>query len=438
MRRAALALLFAVCTGWLAGAQASDAPEQFVPIFTGREVAGPAGSVMPAGLADYFELLNRRDGGVNGVRLTWDECETAFDDARGVQCFERAVERGAAIVLPLSSGISYALTERSRHLRIPMLMLGYGRADASDGRAFPYAFPMVANLLSQASAQIHFIGEREGGMHRLRGKRITYLYLNVATGREALGLLQLLADHHAFELATIGVDPPGVEQLPYWEHIREDDPDWVLLAAPGPMTPAALQAAAKVGFPVERIIGFGLSGADHDVLPAGPAARGYIAVSLNPSGTNFPVIRDIMRHVYGTGSGAAPRVPDRQIVGSASYNRGVIQGILIAEAMRIAHARFGPGVLTGDQFRWGLERLKLDDERLAQIGARELLPPLAISCADHEGSGSVKFQQWLGRRWGPISDWVGSDASMVRLMVEVAAQRYASSHRIPLRDCMDE
>ena len=64
--------------------------EQFIPIFTGREIAGPAGSVTPAGLIDYLELLNRRDGGVNGVRLTWAECETAFDDARGVACFEQA------------------------------------------------------------------------------------------------------------------------------------------------------------------------------------------------------------------------------------------------------------------------------------------------------------------------------------------------------------
>ncbi len=88
--------------------------------------------------------------------------------------------------------------------------------------------------------------------------------------------------------------------------------------------------------------------------------------------------------------------------------------------------------------RWGLEQLALDEARLGQLGALELLPPLAISCADHEGSGAVKFQQWLGRRWSVISDWVAADASMVRLMVEVAAQRYAASQHLPLRDCSDE
>jgi branched-chain amino acid transport system substrate-binding protein len=439
MRAAAIAiLLIAACTPALPsdGQRATVPGEQFIPIFTGREIPGPAGSVTPAGLIDYLELLNRRDGGVNGVRLTWAECETGFDDARGVACFEQAAARGAALVLPLSSGISYALTERSRSLRIPMLMFGYGRADASDGRAFPYAFPIITNLLSQASAQIRFIGQLEGGMHRLHGKRITYLYLDVATGREAIGLLQLLAEQHGFELATIGVPIPGVDQQPYWERIRSDEPDWVLLAAPGPMTPAALQAAARVGFSAERIVGFGLSGSDHDVLPAGLAARGYIAVALNPSGMNFPVVREIVRHVYQ--DQGPVRVLDRQIVGSASYNRGVIQGILVAEAMRIAQAEYGARPLTGEELRFGIERLALDDARLAQLGALQLLPPLSISCADHEGGGAVKFQQWLGRRWNVISDWIAADAATVRLVVERAAQRYVALSGLQLRGCGDD
>ena len=115
-----------------------------------------------------------------------------------------------------------------------MLMLGYGRADASDGRAFPYAFPLVTNLLSQASAQIRFIGQREGGMHRLRGKRITYLYLDVAhrsrsnrpapaDGRTAR--LRARDDRRADSRASSS-DPTGSAS-------EATMPDWVLLAAPG-------------------------------------------------------------------------------------------------------------------------------------------------------------------------------------------------------------
>jgi branched-chain amino acid transport system substrate-binding protein len=416
---------------WL-GAPAA-ASQQFIPIFTGRDIAGPAGTVAPAGMVDYLRLLNRRDGGINGVELAWEECETAFDDRRGVACFEQLKDRGAqgaAVLLPLSGGISYALTERTREQRIPMLMLGYGRADASDGRAFPYAFPVVTNLLSQAAAQIRFIGISEGGIERLRGKTIVNLYLDLPTGTEAMPLLDALAAQHGFKLVHVGLPVPGVEQAAAWARIRGVGADWVLLAGPGPMTPAALRAAAAVGFPAQRIIGFGLSGAEQDVLPAGAAAIGYIALALNPSGRNFAVIRDIVRHVH---AGQPP-----EAVGSAYYNRGVIQGILIGEAIRIAQRRFGARPLGGEQLRWGLERLALDEARLAELGALELLQPLALSCFDHEGGGAVKFQQWLGGRWNVISDWISGDQAQVRRLVEQAAAAYARGRGIALRDCTRE
>jgi branched-chain amino acid transport system substrate-binding protein len=439
MTRRALAVTILAALLVAAGGAAQAAGTQFIPIFTGREIAGPAGVSMPAGMVDYLNMLNRRDGGIDGVRLSWEECETAFDDQRGVQCFERIKNRAgdaAALVMPLSSGISYALTERSRQERIPMLMIGYGRADASDGRVFPYAFPMVTNLLSQAAAQIRFIGLSEGGMKRLRGKRIVHLYLDIPTGQEARQLLELSAQELGFELIDLAVPLPGVDQQAPWERIRRLAPDWVLLAGPGPMTPAALRAAAGVGFPARRIIGFGLSGAEQDVLPAGEAAIGYIAVALNPSGTNFAVIREIVKHVHARAGDDGAELP--RDIGSAYYNRGVIQGILVAEAIRTAHRRFGARPLSGEELRWGLERLVLDEARLARLGALELLQPLSISCDDHEGGGAVKFQQWLGTRWNVISDWIAGDPALVRQLVEAAAARYARERGIAPRECAKE
>jgi branched-chain amino acid transport system substrate-binding protein len=388
----------------------------------------------PAGTIDYLKMLNQRDGGINGVRLTWEECDTALDARRGVDCYERIKgrgERGAAVLLPLSSAVSYALTERSRADRVPMLLLGYGRADASDGRVFPYVFPMVTNLLSQAAAQLRFIGQSEGGMAHLRGKKIVYLYLDRPIGHEAIALLTIQAAQYGFELTTIGVPfPGGGNQEALWQRIHALAPAWVLLAGPGPMTPAALQAAAGVGFPARRIVGFALSGAEADVLPAGAAAMGYIAVALNPSGRNFAVLREIVKHVH-------PTQPP-EFIGDANYNRGVIEGVLVAEAIRVAQRKFGARPLDGEQLRWGLERLVLDEARLAQVGALELLPPLAMSCHDHEGGGAVKFQQWLGGRWNVISDWVSGDQALVRRLVEEAAAAYAREHGIALRDCSSE
>ena len=62
--------------------------------------------------------------------------------------------------------------------------------------------------------------------------------------------------------------------------------------------------------------------------------------------------------------------------------------------------------MTGEQVRWGLENLNIDEKRLKELGAVGLMQPLKVSCMDHEGGGAVKFLQWDGKRWNVISDWI--------------------------------
>ena len=129
-----------------ANAQAPAQNEQFIPVLiyrTGPYAAGGTG--IYGGFMDYMALINERDGGVNGVKLTWEECETAYNNDRGVECYERLKAKGptgASVVHPISTGITYALIERATKDKIPIISLGYGRTDASDGRVFPYVFPL--------------------------------------------------------------------------------------------------------------------------------------------------------------------------------------------------------------------------------------------------------------------------------------------------------
>ena len=71
----------------LTSAQAQDSV--FVPLFTYR--TGPyAGSGTPIanGMRDYLTMLNERDGGIGGVKLVLDECETGYDTKKGLECYE--------------------------------------------------------------------------------------------------------------------------------------------------------------------------------------------------------------------------------------------------------------------------------------------------------------------------------------------------------------
>ena len=52
---------------------------------------------------------------------------------------------------------------RATHDQIPLLSVGVGRADAADGRVFPYVFNPPTSYWSQNTAKIRFIGQQVGG-----------------------------------------------------------------------------------------------------------------------------------------------------------------------------------------------------------------------------------------------------------------------------------
>ena len=79
-------------------------------------------------------------------------------------------------MVPLGTPLVYALTERATHDQIPLLTPGIGRADAADGRVFPYVFNPPSHYWSQNTAKIRFIGQRAGGMEQLKGLKIAHVY----------------------------------------------------------------------------------------------------------------------------------------------------------------------------------------------------------------------------------------------------------------------
>src|SRR6185437_12686484 len=86
MRLKHLTLGLAVATALPAVAATAQAEEGiYVPLFSYR--TGPfAGSGIPIanGMSDYLNMLNERDGGIGGVKLIVEECETGYDTKKGV------------------------------------------------------------------------------------------------------------------------------------------------------------------------------------------------------------------------------------------------------------------------------------------------------------------------------------------------------------------
>jgi branched-chain amino acid transport system substrate-binding protein len=178
------------------------------------------------------------------------------------------------------------------------------------------------------------------------------------------------------------------------------------------------------------------AGSEEDVIPAGDAAKGYISAAFSAPGTSFPVMQDIKNKLYAAHKG---NLEDASRQGSIYHTRGVVYGILITEAIRNAQAKFGKGkVMTPDQVRWGLEHLDLTEARIKELGAAGMFPPVKTSCADHEGSGMVKFQEWDGTRFKPVTGYMAGDRALVRKMVEDSAARYAAEKKLTPVDCSKE
>ena len=412
--------------------------EQFIPLLSYR--VGPyaaGGSGYFGGAIDYFNLINAT-GGINGVKILYEECETEYNASRGVECYERLKTKhgGASTIEPLSTGIAYALLDRVAQDKIPMTTFGYGSSNAADGRVFKWVFPVGTTYWNQAAAMIAYLGQKEGGLDKLKGKKIVHLYHDSAFGKEPIPVLEALAAKHGFELIKLAVAHPGNTQESQWLQIRQAKPDYVILWGWGVMNPTALKAAAKVGFPRDKMIGVWWAGSEEDVIPAGDAAKGYITAAFSAPGTGFPVMQDIKNKLYATGKG---NLDDPTRLGSIYHTRGVSYGVIIVEAIRKAQEKYGKGkVMTPEQVRWGLENLNLTDARIKELGVGGMFPSIKTSCLDHEGSGMVRFQQWDGKGFKQLTPFMSGDKEMVRKMVDESAAKDAAEKKITPRDCSKE
>ncbi len=418
-------------------AAAQAANEQFFPLLSYRTGPyAPNGTPWANGKQDYLKMLNARDGGINGVKITWEECETGYATDRGVECYERLKSRpGMTYIDPQSTGITFALTEKAPVDKIPLMTLGYGLSIAQDGMAFPWNFPYMGSYWTAADILIQHIGKTLGGMDKLKGKKIALVYHDSPFGKEPIPVLEQHAKMHGFELQMLPVTAPGVEQKSTWLQVRQSRPDYVLLWGWGVMNATALKEAQATGYPRDKMYGVWWAGAEPDVKDVGEGAKGYHALGLNGFGTDLKVIQDIMKYVHEKGEGTGPK----DEVGSVLYTRGVIIQMLGVEAVRRAQEQYGKGkVMTSTQVRWGMENLDLDQGKLDQLGFADVMRPIKTTCADHMGSTWARIETWDGKKWTLGSDWYQADETLIKPMVKAGADKYLADKGLTRRaesDC---
>jgi branched-chain amino acid transport system substrate-binding protein len=224
-----------------------------------------------------------------------------------------------------------------------------------------------------------------------------------------------------------------VEQKATWLQIRQQRPDYVFLWGWGVMNSTSIKEAIAVSYPRLQMYGVWWSSAEPDVTPAEMASKGYNGIALAHSDErDFPVHKDMIKHLYDKGQGTAKSKDD---VGSVLYNRGMISAMLVVESIKAAQAKYNKKVVSGEDVRWGAENLNLDAAKIKALGFGDMVQPLKTSCSDHEGVRKARIHTWDGKDWSYTSDWLEADLKILRPMVQASARSYASEKKITPRDC---
>ena len=359
------------------------------------------------GLSDYVALVNKK-GGVLGHKIEQIEIEHGYAVDRGVEAYERLKRDGAVAVWDYGTPIVYALSPRHMDDKIPGITPGFGRADSIDGESWPYIFPMAASYWSQTGAAMKYIKDNGGK----KGTKIAYLYYDNPAGREGIPVVETVAKKEGYEIRLFAVPPPGLEMGPQVIDItRRMKADWVIGHLFGRSPSVSIKEFKKNGFPLNRVVSLVWGAGEADVEAAGwDISQGYLGLQFTNVGRNLPVIQEIMQKVYKDEGKEVPKY-----VGGVYYSRGVLNGAVMVEGVRLAIQNFGLPV-TGEKVKKGYELFKSFD-------LNGFLPPLTVTPQDHEGGGWVRVYQVKGQEWVPVGDWIRGYREEVMALVKQANKK---------------
>src|SRR3954462_1504752 len=119
----------------LAAAMPASAEEIYIPLLTYRTGGfAVSGVQIGSGMADYLNMLNERDGGIGGVKLNVEECETGYDTKKGVECYEQVKGKNPIVINPYSTGITLQMIPKAAVDKIPVLSMATASRHPRTGR----------------------------------------------------------------------------------------------------------------------------------------------------------------------------------------------------------------------------------------------------------------------------------------------------------------
>lgn len=378
------------------------------------------------GQLDYMTMLNERDGGINGVRIAFDECETGYNTEKGVECYEKLKAEGALVTQPWSTGITLQVLPKTNVDAIPMYGPSYGFSAMQDGKTFKWAFNAPTSYWDGASMILQAISG--GNLDGLKDKKIAFLHLDHPYGKEPIPLLESLASKHGFTLLPIPVGLKEMQnQSAQWLQIRREKPDFVVLWGWGAMNGGAITEAVKTRYPMNQFVSVWWGAHEPDLKLVGEQGKGYRALTWNVPNADAPIMADLRKHVVDAGKSQVNK--DSGEFEGTAYHRGIMMSVILAEAVKAAQAHAGKPMITREDLRWGLENVNIDEARLKELGAEGMMGAFKTSCANHTGNAGAWMVEWDGAKFVKVSDMLTADRAEIDPLVAKASAEYAGANQ---------
>ncbi len=297
----------------------------FVPLLTYR--TGPfAGSGIPIanGMHDYLDMLNERDGGIGGVKIVVEECETGYDTKKGVECYEAVKGKKPVVINPYSTGITLAADPEGGGRQDPGPVDGLWPLGLRGRQRLPVDLQSAGDLLGRpVDDHPATSAARKAASTSSRARPSATSIFDGGYGHEPIPLLEQFAKDYGFNVKKYPVPPAEMQnQSALWLNVRRDRPDWMIMWGWGAMNPTAVQGSRQ-----DQLS----DGSFHRHLVVRQRGRRAAGGRRQPRaicrststrvGTNYPAIQDILKHVVDKGKSQTPK--DK--VGENFYNRGVYE-----------------------------------------------------------------------------------------------------------------
>ena len=233
-----------------------------------------------------------------------EECETGYDTKKGVECYESVKGKNPVVVNPYSTGITLQLIPKAAVDKIPILSMAYGLSASAVGNVFPWIFNPPATYWDGASAFIQ-LRRRQGRRPRQAQGQDDRPHLSrrAATARSRSRCSSSSPRTTASTLKLYPVPPPDMQNQS--SHLARTSAatgrTGSIMQGWGAMNPTAVKEAAKINFPMDKLVGVWWSGGDDDARGRRRRRKGYRRSTSTRVGTNFPAIQDIEKHVVDKG-----------------------------------------------------------------------------------------------------------------------------------------